>query len=345
MDMLLKFRFLQRIPFDGVCLIPFFSEGGRITANNIHWVQEGAQLIPAALTPYARDPVFGYQNSCLPKWIEEKTKGKICASNVKSISIEDIRQCGPGHVTEELVNVENGEIIVVNALTYSDLAVFMWGLLDAESLGKQFLFRTASSFAKVSAGLTDSPLLVAKDLLKSNAKGGGLIVIGSCVPKSTAQLEFLLNLKYTTGVEFRLNRVFDEKGGLDEVCQVIDKLESALSLGQDAIVYTSRHQFVGDTINETQSIHRNASLTLMEVVKRLTIRPKYVIGKGGITSSDLATIGLGVQSARILGQIYPGIPVWRLGNDSRWPGIPYIVFPGNVGENETLADIVKMLRL
>jgi len=53
-------------PFDGVCIIPFFPEGGRFTADNIHWVLDGELLIPAAQTPYAQDHVFGYQHSHLP---------------------------------------------------------------------------------------------------------------------------------------------------------------------------------------------------------------------------------------------------------------------------------------
>jgi uncharacterized protein YgbK (DUF1537 family) len=67
--------------FDGICIVPFFPEGGRFTVGNVHWVLEGQQLIPAALTPYARDPVFGYIHSELPLWVEEKTGGRICASD------------------------------------------------------------------------------------------------------------------------------------------------------------------------------------------------------------------------------------------------------------------------
>jgi hypothetical protein len=37
------------------------------------------------------------------------------------------------------------------------------------------------------------------------------------------------------------------------------------------------------------------------------------------------------------------VPVWRLDSESRFPSMPYIVFPGNVGEAETLAEIVTEL--
>ena len=50
--------------------------------------------------------------------------------------------------------------------------------------------------------------------------------------------------------------------------------------------------------------------------------------QGGITSSDLATKAMGARRAEVVGQALPGVPIWKLGEGSRHPGIPYIVFPG-----------------
>jgi uncharacterized protein YgbK (DUF1537 family) len=83
---------------------------------------------------------------------------------------------------------------------------------------------------------------------------------------------------------------------------------------------------------------------LVSTLRRLSARPRYLIGKGGITSSDLATAALGVRRARVLGQIAPGVPVWRLGPESRYPGLPYVVFPGNVGGPDALAAVIETLR-
>jgi uncharacterized protein YgbK (DUF1537 family) len=80
------------------------------------------------------------------------------------------------------------------------------------------------------------------------------------------------------------------------------------------------------------------------VVRALTIRPRYLVAKGGITSSDIATQGLGVRRALVLGQILPGVPVWQLGPETRHPALVYIVFPGNVGGPQALAEIVTTLR-
>ncbi len=45
-----------------------------------------------------------------------------------------------------------------------------------------------------------------------------------------------------------------------------------------------------------------------------------------------------------MGQIQPRIPLWELGPESRFPGLPYIVFPGKVGSDDTLKKVVEILR-
>ena len=83
---------------------------------------------------------------------------------------------------------------------------------------------------------------------------------------------------------------------------------------------------------------------LIEIVRSLDVQPRYLVAKGGITSSDVATHGLGIKRAMVPGQILPGVPVWRSGTESRYPGMPYIVFPGNVGGPEALVEIVTAFR-
>nr|GEX57316.1 ketose-bisphosphate aldolase, class-II [Tanacetum cinerariifolium] len=63
--------------------------------------------------------------------------------------------------------------------------------------------------------------------------------------------------------------------------------------------------------------------------------------QGGITSSDIATKALEAKRAKIVGQALAGVPLWQLGPESRHPGVPYIVFPGNVGDSNALAKVVK----
>jgi uncharacterized protein YgbK (DUF1537 family) len=58
----------------------------------------------------------------------------------------------------------------------------------------------------------------------------------------------------------------------------------------------------------------------------------------------VATHALNVKRALVLGQILPGVPVWRLGSEGRHPDLDYIVFPGNVGDAYSLVRIVDALK-
>lgn len=92
-----------------------------------------------------------------------------------------------------------------------------------------------------------------------------------------------------------------------------------------------------------QSVKISDAVT--SIVQRLSVRPQYIIAKGGITSSDIGTKGLRVQRATVAGQIQPGVPVWITGDESKFPGLYYVIFPGNVGSASTLKDTVELLEL
>ena len=49
------------------------------------------------------------------------------------------------------------------------------------------------------------------------------------------------------------------------------------------------------------------------------------------------------MDAEVLGQIQPGIPVWQPGPESKFPSCTYIVFPGNVGQDDTLKNVYEIL--
>jgi uncharacterized protein YgbK (DUF1537 family) len=170
----------EKLPY---LILPFFLEGGRYTLNDIHYVREGERLIPAALTPFARDAAFGFRHSNLRQWVEEKTRGKIGAAEVSSISLDDLRLGGPGRVAEILAGVQPAGACIVNAASYRDMEVLVTALLDAESRGKEFLCRTAASFVRTRTGMDNRGDLLSKEDLTSGSRYGGLFVIGSYVEK------------------------------------------------------------------------------------------------------------------------------------------------------------------
>lgn len=329
--------------FDGWIINPFFLEGGRYTIGDIHYVDEGGWLVPAAETEFASDSAFGYRSSNLRRWVEEKTNGRVALEDVISISIEDIRCGGPEQVTNRLMELTAGGICVVNAASYRDLDVFVVGLLNAEAQGKRFLYRTAASFVQVRAGLSPRPLLTRADF-EMPESGGGLIIVGSYVPRTTSQVTALLALEDVSGMEIRVEVLLNDSRRQGEIARVAQFVNNTLQGDGDAVIYTSRKLITGDNPEESLGIGNRTSEGIISILRMLSARPRYLVAKGGITSSDVATRGLGVRRAMVLGQILPGVPVWQLGPESRYPGMPYIVFPVNVGGPEALADVVRMLK-
>lgn len=328
--------------FDAWLIIPFFLEGGRYTINDIHYVAEGKWLVPAGETEFARDHAFGYRASDLRDWVEEKTKGQISSKRVASVSIEDIRRGGPKRVTERFGDLESDGVCVVNSASYRDMEVFVRGLLEAEASGLRFLYRTAASFVRVRAGLAPRPLLNRKELGVPES-GGGLFVVGSHVPRTTSQVNALLARPGVVSLEISVEALLDRSRREGEIGRVIQEADQALSRDQDVVIYTSRQLITGEDAESSLSIGQQVSEGLVAIVRGIQTRPRYLVGKGGITSSDLATQGLQVKRALVLGQILPGVPVWQLGPESRYPGLPYVVFPGNVGGPEALIEIVEGL--
>ena len=328
--------------FDAWLLIPYFGEGGRVTVGNVHYVLDGGRLLPVGQTEFARDPVFGYRSSDLRSWVEEKTEGRIRAAEVASVGIEDVR-AGPDRVACRLRGLPQGCVCVVNLLTQRDLAVFVAGLLRAEAAGLRYLYRTASSFVAVRSGLPPHPTLRA-DALGLRRSVGGLIVVGSYVGRTTRQLDLLLRAHPAEAIEVTPDDLLPPSRRAAAVARAAAQAERAIRLGREAIVFTCRTRVQGRTPGEDLWIGRRIAHGLAEIVRRMDAQPRYVLAKGGITSYEVARWGLGARRARVLGQIRPGIPVWRLGQEARAPDCPYVVFPGNVGEDETLLEVVRALQ-
>lgn len=328
---------------DGVVVIPAFFEGGRYTIGNVHYVAEGDRLIPAAETEFARDATFGYTQSDLTLWIEERTRGRVPATEVAVIGLDLLRgPDGAGAVCSLLLGLPSNAYVIVNAAAYEDLEVFVHGLLRSELAGKRYVFRTAAGFVRVRAGLRPRPLL-RTDEINGSGRAGGLIVVGSYVTRTSEQLEAALSVPGIEAVEVDLDQLAEAAARATEIARVAAAADEAIRAGKTIILYTSRKHTsaVGRAGELTTS--RIVSDSLVEIVRAIETRPRYFIAKGGITSSDLAVRALGIHRALVLGQAAPGIPVWRTGAESRFPSLAYVVFPGNVGGREALQQLITRL--
>ena len=330
--------------FDGVLLVPAFLEAGRVTAGDIHWARIGPDLVPVGQTEFARDPAFGYTASDLKDFIAEKSGGMIQRGDVASIGLADIRLGGPPRVRDLLAGVRDGTWVVINATEYSDLETVACVVLLAERAGQSFLFRTGPSFVRALAGLAPRAPLRGEQIRPRAATGGhGLIVVGSHVSQTSRQVAALRARGATTDIELDAASVLSSPGqGVADTARQV-----AAALGRsDVLLYTSRTLIQGRDAADSLAIARMVSAALSQTVRQaLAARPAWVIAKGGITSHDVAVHGLGIRRAEVAGQLFPGlISVFRpIDAAPEAIGVPYIVFAGNVGGDQALAQVVAIL--
>jgi uncharacterized protein YgbK (DUF1537 family) len=174
---------------------------------------------------------------------------------------------------------------------------------------------------------------------------GGLIIAGSYVPKTTLQLRSL-RLRRASKlhvIELPVANLIHSSAEAEKIVNtaIVDACQE-LKSGQDVLVMTSRDLVVGEDAILSLSIGGRVAETLVKIMLNIDVRPRYVIAKGGITSSDIATKGLNMKRAMVVGQAAPGVPLWRCDEEmSRHKGLPYVVFPGNVGGEDTLAELVE----
>ncbi|WP_244897351.1 four-carbon acid sugar kinase family protein [Marinococcus halophilus] len=331
---------------DGEVLLPFFEQGNRRTVGDVHYIQQGEAFVPVADTEFAKDRMFGFVSSHLGEYIEEKTNGRYKKEDVISISIDELRALDFEAIEAKLEEASAFQKIVVNAVSETDVKVFCTSLFRAVQNRKSFLFRTAATFTKEIGGITRKPYLDANGLFREESDNGGLIIIGSHVKKSTEQLEVLQQLTNIQFVEFQCSSVLAEESFQAETRRVQQIVDDSITQGTTVCVYTSRERLdLGEHRKEEElALSVKISDAVTNFVKNAAHQPAFVVAKGGITSSDVGTKGLLVKKAEVLGQIAPGVPVWQTDDKSRFPDIPYVIFPGNVGEQATLKHVVQTLQ-
>ena len=175
---------------------------------------------------------------------------------------------------------------------------------------------------------------------------GGVVVVGSHTNKTTAQLRELLTLDCVVPVEFDSNKVLEgDDAFYAEVDRCVAEEEKIIRTGKTAVCYTNRTLLTLENDTKESALQRSVKISdgVQSLVGRLHLTPAFVIAKGGITSSDVGTKALAVRRANVMGQIRPGIPVWQTGEESRFPKTPYVIFPGNTGNETTLREAVEIL--
>jgi uncharacterized protein YgbK (DUF1537 family) len=323
-----------------VLLAPFFGEGGRVTVDDVHLLERGGVRVPVADTEFARDAAFGYRSSNLRDWVAEKSRaaGRPLPP-MTSLSLELVRSGGPSAVADALERLPPTGVAIANAEVDRDIEVVALGALLAEERGLPLIARSAASYVRARAGRPPAPLLARDDL---RTDGPGIIVVGSHVPTTSAQLQALLASPLGSRIEaheIHVASVLETAAEADAVvATAADHLDRALAAGRIGLVSTERDRRNVDLVGG-----QRISAALVGAVAGMQGRPGWVVAKGGITSFEIAARALGMREARVAGQLVPGVPAWIGETGTRWPGVPLIVFPGNVGDTGALRQVVGLL--
>lgn len=296
---------------------PAFIEAGRVTIDGIHYMKDGKQLIPVSQTEFARDNVFAYHTSILTEYIKEKGANPDDYEIVDAESYDELYRFAR-HLTSDIIHQTS----------------------DIRPQTSAIVIRSSSSLPKAISGISDQPLLDKSILspltVNRSPLAPGCFVVGSHVKKTTQQLEHLLQAEGTCAIEVDVQRILDDSALL--MSETLDTIRQVVEMGLTPVIYTSRQEIRLDDANQRQHLGQQVSDFLVDIVYRLPFTPSYLVGKGGITSHDILTKGLGIRSARVLGQVIPSVPCVMA------PHFPYIIFPGNVGNEDSLREVYLKLR-
>lgn len=339
--------------FDGVIIVPAFPDAGRVTIGGVHYMRDAGSLVPIAETEFARDATFGYTSSDLADYVVEKTNARWSADQVVRLDLGLIRgERGVGGIVDTLMRLENATPVVVDVVVEDDMRLVALALAEAEARGKSFIYRVGPPFVRARIGQETRSPLTAEDVFgpegSTGSEGsavGGLVVVGSHVGLTSRQLaELTARDGLVATLEIDIQSVLDDARRDAHLAEIVGRAVDALAQG-DVAVHTSRVLVKTTDADESLDISRRVSAAVVTVVQDVlaATRPRFVIAKGGITSSDVASAGLGIRHAIVRGPMLPGIVSLWEPVDGPAAGIPYIVFAGNVGDDSSLADVVAKL--
>jgi uncharacterized protein YgbK (DUF1537 family) len=313
-------------------LVPALPAAGRVTRDGIHY----AGSLPVHETDYARDGVFSYHSSRLLEWAQERTDGLLPAHRGIEVPLHELRSTGSDAVLRAVRSAAERAPAVVapDAVTMDDLELIAEGARAAYAEQLPLLVRGAPAFAGVLTRTSATEFVPAP-----HAQDGLLVVCGSYVARTTAQLEHLYASCGIAPVELDLDKLLDgDEPAADEIARAARAVDEHLAADGIAVLATPRERPASaQNLTAGQRIAKG----LAHVVPRLTHLPGVILTKGGITSHVTVADGLGCDRADVAGPIATGVALWQIVVRER--RLDCLIFPGNVGDDEHLARVVSIV--
>jgi uncharacterized protein YgbK (DUF1537 family) len=316
-------------------LVPALPAAGRVTEGGVHYLEQDGKRTPLQHTEYARDPDFAYTSARLLDWAQERSGGFFPAADGREVGLEQLRGEGAGAVAGALLELcerRAPAVLALDSTKDSDLELVAAGLREAERAGADVLVRSAPAFVGVLSGARAKgyePLPSAVSLL---------VLCGSHVPRSTQQLQALTRRRPDSVVWVRPERLLDS-GGEDEIATAVAAVAERLAGGGLAVVATTRTVLASEHQLQAGAVIASGLAAILASVRE---HADVVVSKGGITSAVNLREGLKSALAEVRGPVRDGISLWSVDTPER-AGLPFVVFPGNVGGEEDLAELVEAI--
>jgi uncharacterized protein YgbK (DUF1537 family) len=307
-----------------ILFVPAFPDGGRTTVDGTHFVRVGDRVIPAHESEYADDPVFPFGTAVLTDYVVEKS-----GRHAVHVPLSDIRS-GRTELRAALAGAAPGSVVVPDAETDDDVRAIASEVRAAWEAGMRVVVRSASPLAAELAGVASTGLLPTP---LRDEPAPTLLVCGSHTIGATRQLE-LVERAFGEASVVDTDRALDDPGAEGE--RIARAAEVAVAVQGLGIVASDRHR---DRTHNTLDHGERVMTALTTATERLRGAVDVVVSKGGITSAEIARVGLGARTATVLGQVLPGVSAWRVETPEHEEKL-YLVVPGNVGDPSTLIDVL-----
>ena len=310
-----------------IVFVPAFPEGGRTTIDGTHYVRIGDETLPAHETEYAQDPVFPFRSGHLPDYVREQS-----GRDAAHFGLAGLRD-GAAEFRAALRDAAPGTVLLPDAETGDDVRIIAQAITAAWADGADVVVRSASPLAAAIAGVESDGLLPSPLVAEPVTV---LLVCGSHTIGATRQL---------APVEAAF--------GPAETVSTSDALQDAVATGR-AVAEVARPRLAAtgfaaissererDASHNTLDHGERVMIALTSATAALRRSVEVVVSKGGITSAEVARVGLGARRARVLGQVLPGVSVWSIVTPEDEEKL-YVVVPGNVGDPSTLVDVLTAL--
>lgn len=311
---------------DAVLLfVPAFPGGGRVTCDGVHYVRQGAVLVPVGETEFARDPVFGFASSRLIDFAAERTEAPVV-----TVTLDDLRS---GRMTAALLTAPERSVVIPDVMEDDDI-LDIARAVEAAWSRRRVVVRSAAPLAAELAGVPSTQLI---DPVVLGGAGSVLVVCGSHTEVATAQVA-------------QLARVVGDPTVIATSGALADPVTEG---ARAAAAEFARARPSGVHFLATERDRSHAHGTLADgaaVMEALTTATRLlarevdaVVTKGGITAAEVLSHGLGTRRARVIGQVRAGVSLWRAAAaDGR--EIPFVIVPGNMGDADILTAAVAWLR-